>query len=66
MNENYKTGVGVLDVIGIVLIVFKCLNLISLSWLWVLAAFWIQIVIGVVIGLILCILTAVKNRKTIR
>lgn len=63
MNENYKTGVGVLDVIGIVLIVLKCLNLISLSWLWVLAPFWIQIVIGIVIGLLVCLYSFRKNRS---
>lgn len=49
MNENYIAGVGILNVLGIVLIVLKCLNQISLSWLWVLAPFWIQIVIGLVI-----------------
>ena len=66
MNENYKTGVGLLDVIGVVFIVLKCLGLTSLSWLWVLCPFWIQIAIGVVIGLILCITSAVKSRKANR
>ena len=63
MNENYKTGVGVLDVLSIVLIVLKCLNLVSLSWLWVLAPFWIQIVIGVVIVVVLEISKARLDRK---
>ncbi len=63
MNENYKTGVSILDVLGVVLIVLKCLNQISLKWLWVLAPFWIQVVIGVVIVVALGISKARFGRK---
>lgn len=50
-----KTGLGTLDVIGIVFVVLKLLDVISWSWWWVLCPFWIQLVVLVVALIILAL-----------
>lgn len=57
MNTKY-VGLGVCDVLGIVFIVLKLIGVISWSWWWVLAPFWIPLAI-----VILCaIIVAIFNR----
>lgn len=41
-------GLGVCDVLGIVFIVLKLVGVITWSWWWVLAPFWIPLAIVVV------------------
>lgn len=48
-------GLGVCDVLGIVFIVLKLVGVISWSWWWVLAPFWIPLAIVVVCLVILAI-----------
>ena len=52
-----KTGASlpILGLLGAVLVVLKALGLITLSWLWVLAPFWIPIA-GFMIALVLILL----------
>lgn len=48
-------GLGVCDVLGIVFIVLKLVGVITWSWWWVLAPFWIPLAIVVVCLVILAI-----------
>ena len=42
-------GIGFFGLLAIVFIVLKLLNVITWSWLWVLAPIWIPIVIALII-----------------
>lgn len=55
MNTKY-VGLGVCDVLGIIFIVLKLLNVIDWSWWWVLAPFWIPLAIVILCAIILAIL----------
>lgn len=46
--DTKVVGLGVCDVLGIVFIVLKLVGVISWSWWWVLAPFWIPLAIVVV------------------
>jgi len=54
MNTKY-VGLGVCDVLGIVFIVLKLIGVISWSWWWVLAPFWIPLAIVIVCAIIIAI-----------
>lgn len=45
-------GIGVADVLGIVFVVLKLIGVINWSWVWVLAPFWIQIALVLIVALI--------------
>jgi len=53
-------GVGVAGLLGIVFIVLKLTGVIAWSWLWVLAPFWIPIVLFAVIVIVLVIVAVLK------
>lgn len=53
--DTKVVGLGVCDVLGIVFIVLKLVGVISWSWWWVLAPFWIPLAIVVVCLVILAI-----------
>lgn len=53
--DTKVVGLGVCDVLGIVFIVLKLVGVISWSWWWVLAPFWIPLAIVVVCLVILVI-----------
>lgn len=53
--DTKVVGLGVCDVLGIVFIVLKLVGVISWSWWWVLAPFWIPLAIVVVCLIILAI-----------
>lgn len=53
--DTKVVGLGVCDVLGIVFIVLKLVGIISWSWWWVLAPFWIPLAIVVVCLVILAI-----------
>jgi hypothetical protein len=55
MEKKY-VGLGVCDVLGIVFIILKLLNVIDWSWWWVLAPFWIPIGIVIICAIIIGIL----------
>lgn len=48
-------GLGVCDVLGIVFIVLKLVGVISWSWWWVLAPFWIPLAIVILCAIIIAI-----------
>ena len=54
MNTKY-VGLGVCDVLGIVFIVLKLIGVISWSWWWVLAPFWIPLAIVILCAIIITI-----------
>lgn len=50
MKKNSDNiSLGVLDVIAIVFIILKLLDIIAWSWIWVLAPIWIPVCIVVII-----------------
>lgn len=53
--DTKVVGLGVCDVLGIVFIVLKLVGVISWSWWWVLAPFWIPLAIVVICLVILAI-----------
>ncbi len=62
MNKKSSSeGVGCLTVIGIVFVILKLTNLITWSWWWVLAPFWGQLAIVLILLVVLGILAAVKD-----
>lgn len=53
-------SLGIGSVLGIVFIVLKLLGVVSWSWVWVLAPFWISAVIWLVV-IIISIIIAWRN-----
>lgn len=51
-KESIGGGLGILDVLAIVLIVLKLCGVINLSWLWVLAPIWIPLAILLIVFII--------------
>lgn len=51
-KETIGGGLGILDVVVIVLIILKLCGLINLSWLWVLAPIWIPLTILLIVFII--------------
>lgn len=50
MKKNSDNiSLGILDVIAIVFIILKLLDIIAWSWIWVLAPIWIPVCIVVII-----------------
>lgn len=56
-------GIGVCGVLGIVFVVLKLLNVITWSWLWVTAPFWIPLIIGLLIFAIVIIVQLIIAHK---
>lgn len=46
MNTETKGGIGLMTIIGIILIALKLTGNIAISWLWVLAPFWLPTALG--------------------
>ena len=55
-SKSKFIGLGFFDVLGIVFIVLKLMNIITWSWWWVLAPIWIQIAVVGVIAFMVVIL----------
>ena len=51
--DTKVVGLGVCDILGIVFIVLKLVGVISWSWWWVLAPFWIPFAIAILCVIIL-------------
>ena len=63
-NENIKSsGIGFTGLLTIAFIVLKLCNVITWSWVWVLAPLWISAGIVVLTLLIILIITALALRK---
>lgn len=57
-KSSTGSGVGIAGLLGITFVVLKLTGVIAWSWLWVLAPFWIPILIFVIF-LVLLLLTAI-------
>ena len=55
-------GLGLADVLGVVFVVLKLVGVINWSWVWVLAPFWIQIVLVLIVALIMFIVVIVVSK----
>lgn len=60
--ENKNVGIGLFGILGIVFIVLKLVGVISWSWLWVLAPFWMPIGLAVVLFGISALLRLIAGR----
>lgn len=49
MKKTNSTGIGISGFLGIAFVVLKLVGVISWSWLWVLAPFWIPLAVCVLI-----------------
>jgi hypothetical protein len=47
MSDSKSSSTGLVGILGIVFVVLKLTNLITWSWFWVLAPFWIPLVIRI-------------------
>ncbi len=52
MSDNSKGGITAVGLLQICFIVLKLLNLITWSWIWVLAPLWIELIFVVILVLI--------------
>ena len=55
-ENNIKSGLSLSSVLGVVFIVLKLCKVISWSWLWVLAPFWIPLGIAIVFLIVVVIM----------
>lgn len=62
-NNTSSGGIGVFGVLGIVFVVLKLVGVISWSWWWVLAPFWIPLVLFAVIFLIAVGVVALRKGR---
>jgi len=53
--DTKVVGLGVCDVLGIVFIILKLVGVITWSWWWVLAPFWIPLAIVILCAIIIAI-----------
>lgn len=53
--ETKYVGLGVCDILGIVFIILKLVGVITWSWWWVLAPFWIPLAIVILCAIIIAI-----------
>lgn len=56
MRDTTYKGIGFLDLLCVALIVLKLLGVIELSWVWVLAPFWIPLVIALIVVTVVCLI----------
>lgn len=59
MDNNIRTSIGFWDLLVVVFIVLKLCGVIKWSWIWVLAPFWIPIILIVII---ISVLFAINNK----
>jgi len=52
-SKSSNTSIGFLEVLLLVFIVLKLINVIDWSWWWVLSPLWIPVSIAVIIGVTL-------------
>mgnify|MGYP003390130223 CR=1 FL=1 len=58
MDNNIRTSIGFWDLLVVAFIVLKLCGVIKWSWIWVLAPFWIPIILIVII---IFVLFAINN-----
>ena len=69
VSRKYQTtyvvnrGIGPLSLLGVALVVLKAMGYISISWFWVLAPFWLPIVLALFLVFIILLGVAVLAYK---
>lgn len=56
-------GIGPLSLLGVALVVLKAMGYISISWFWVLAPFWLPIVIALFLVFVILLGVAILAHK---
>lgn len=56
-------GIGPLSLLGVALVVLKAMGYISISWFWVLAPFWLPIVLALLLVFVILLGVAVLVHK---
>ena len=62
-NNSTSNGITLIGLLGVVFIVLKLCGVISWSWLWVLAPFWIPVGIGLLVVAVIWLVLWGTNRK---
>lgn len=57
-NNNASGGFPLFGILGIVFIILKLTNVVAWSWLWVLAPFWLPVLIVLPIAIIVLLVAA--------
>ena len=62
--DKTEGGIGFCGLLCLIFITLKLCNVISWSWVWVLAPIWIPIIAACVVAIISCIILLIlKNKK---
>ena len=56
MNKERASGISISGLLGVAFIILKLCKVINWSWWWVLAPFWIPIVLVIVLVIIYAVL----------
>ena len=56
MNKKRASGISISGLLGVAFIILKLCKIISWSWWWVLAPFWIPIILVIVLVIIYALL----------
>lgn len=55
-NNGGASGIGVTGLLGVAFIVLKLCGVIDWPWLWVLSPFWISVLLGVILVIVIVLL----------
>ena len=61
-NSSSSGGISVFGLMGVMFIGLRIAGVISWPWVWVLAPFWVPLVLGVILLLILIIIAAIADK----
>ena len=61
-NSKQSALAWVLPITTLLLLIFKCLGYISISWWWVFAPIWIPALLAVILGIVIVGLMALVTR----
>ncbi|RDU24201.1 hypothetical protein [Anaerosacchariphilus polymeriproducens] len=61
--NNRKNGIGFVGTLTLIFIVLKILNLITWSWIWVLAPIWISALIAIIPFAFILVRSRIKNGR---
>lgn len=61
-KERTNSGIGVLDIFGIVFVILKIVGVINWSWWMVLAPFWVPLSLAAIVLVILAIVGLVTDK----
>tara|TARA_R110000772_G_scaffold58631_1_gene133114 strand:- start:33 stop:230 length:198 start_codon:yes stop_codon:yes gene_type:complete len=61
-NSSSSGGIGVFGLMGVMFIGLRIAGVISWPWVWVLAPFWIPLVLGVIFLLIFLVIAVIAEK----